>query len=165
MKSVAHPELAGGTNGEHPAQRSPQRSEPAGVGTATGNRLAPEADPACDRLKELLVREAARLRQNTSGSMTVVVCVEEGLELLVHFAQCDTSFDVSARCEPGHAARLGAFWPRLQEALAARRIQLGVLRTRDAGRGSAPPPVSSMPEGRRDRNGTPPVRPDWETWA
>src|SRR6266496_210456 len=44
-----------------------------------------EADPAVEQLKQLLLAEAGRFRQNTSVSMSVVICVGEQTELLVHF--------------------------------------------------------------------------------
>ena len=123
-------------------------------------------DPAVEQLKQILLREAVRLRQNISGAMTVVVCVDESTELLVHFTQRDGGIDAGARCEPCDAPRLGALWPRLQEALAPRRIQLAPLRSSATDRSglAAPASTESHPERRRNRNGGLTNRPGWETW-
>ena len=121
----------------------------------------PGLDPALEQIKEPLLREALRFRQTTSGSMTVIVCLDEGAELLVHFAQRDGEVEAIARCDSADAPRLGALWPRLQEALAPRRIRLARLES-----GASPTiPSSSHSELRRSRNDLPMNRPGWETWA
>src|SRR6185436_3486109 len=126
-----------------------------------------KTDPALEQLQEPLLREALRFRQNTSGSMTVIVCLDDGVELLVHFAQRDGGVDSIARCEPGDAPRLGSLWPRLQEALARRRIRLAPLRSVASQRPPSPSTqiISLDTELRRNRNQLPLNRPGWETWA
>jgi len=127
----------------------------------------PQPDRALEQLLQPLLREALRFRQNTSGSMTVIVCLEDGAELLVHFAQRDGGVDAIARCEPCDAPRLGGLWPRLQEALARRRIRLAPLRSVASQRPPSPSTqhISLDTELRRNRNQLPLNRPGWETWA
>lgn len=98
--------------------------------------------------------------------MSVVVCMDERTELLVHFAPRGGVIDASARCEPADLPRLAALWPRLQQALAPRRIQLAPLRSAPE-RGSK---MASLPRHARtvgEESGTDVLlaRPDWETWA
>ena len=122
---------------------------------------SPETDPVLEEIQQPLLREALRFRQSTSGSMTVIVCLDAGAELLVHFAQADGGVEAIARCDSGDALRLGALWPQLQEALAPRRIRLAPLRS--VARPTMPP--VSFSELRRSRNDLPTNRPGWETWA
>ena len=147
---------------ERPAQGADRPA--AGIPAAVSSG---ESDPAVEQIKQLLLREGLRFRQNTSGSMTVVVCLDDGAELLVHFAQRDGGIDAIARCEPGDAPRLGALWPRLQRALAPRRIQLAPLRSSLAQRpaASSANPSSFHPDRPRHSNELPANRPGWETWA
>lgn len=127
---------------------------------------APPPDPATEPLQKLILREAARLRQHASGAMTVVLCVDERTELLVHFTQREGGIDASARCEPADAARLGALWPRLQQSLAPRHIALAPLRSAGGrGPGAAPALGVFHSDERGSRSNTPATRPDWESWA
>jgi len=126
-----------------------------------------EADPAVEQLKQLLLAEAGRFRQNTSVSMSVVICMDEQTELLVHFTQRNGGVHASARCERGNTQQLSTLWPALQEALALRRVQLTPLRSAFPDRFLAAPPslASQHPQRRRRKRGAPTRRPDWETWA
>jgi hypothetical protein len=129
--------------------------------------LSTESDPTLEQIKQLLLRESLRFRQNTSGSMTVVVCLEDGAELLVHFAQRDGGIDLIARCDPADAPRLGVLWPRLQQALASRRIRLAPLRSSLAQRPPANTETATSFQSDRRKNGIdrPANPPGWETWA
>lgn len=122
---------------------------------------APESDPILEQIQQPLLREALRFRQSTSGSMTVIVCLDAGAELLVHFAQANGGVEAIARCDSGDASRLGALWPQLQDALAPRRIRLAPLRSVAS---PTMPPVS-LSKLRGSRNDLPTHRPGWETWA
>ncbi len=123
-------------------------------------------DPAIEPLRQLLLREAARFRQHAPGSMAVVVCLDERTELLVHFASRDGGIDASARCEPADLPRLAVLWPRLQQALAPRRIQLAPLRSApEHGSTMALPPRHARGAGKQSRTDVLLGRPDWETWA
>lgn len=147
-----------------PTPAAARRSEEPVAGFSS---VASEPDLELEQLQESLVREALRFRQNTSGSLTVIVCLDDRAELLVHFAQRDGGVDAIARCEPGDAPRLGILWPRLQEALAKRRIRLAPLRSVASHRPPASSTQSTSPdtELRRNQNQLPLNRPGWETWA
>ena len=126
-----------------------------------------EVDPVFDQLKQLLLAESTRFRQNASVSMAVVVCVNEQTELLVHFTQRDGGVHASARCERGDTQQLHSFWPALKQALAVRRVQLAPLRHSLPDRflfgpGSLP---YQHPQRRRRKSGAPTRRPGWETWV
>jgi hypothetical protein len=126
-----------------------------------------EADPAIEQLKQLLLAEAGRFRQNTSVSMSVVICMDEQTELLVHFTQRNGGVHASARCERGNTQQLSTLWPDLQRALAPRRVDLAPLRSAFLDRLLATSPSLSTlhPQRRRRKKDVPTRRPDWETWA
>jgi hypothetical protein len=126
-----------------------------------------EANPAVEQLKQLLLAEAGRFRQNTSVSMSVVIYMDEQTELLVHFTQRNGGVHASARCERGNTQQLSTLWPDLQRALAPRRVDLAPLRSAILDRLFATSSsISSQHPLRRGRRGsTRRIRPDWETWA
>lgn len=126
-----------------------------------------EADPAVEQLKQLLLAEAGRFRQNTSVSMSVVICVGEQIELLVHFTQRNGGVHASARCERGDTQQLSTLWPDLQRALAPRRVDLAPLRSAFLDRlfPTSSSVSSQHPERRGRRSSNRRIRSDWETWA
>jgi hypothetical protein len=123
-----------------------------------------EAEPIVEQLKQLLLAEADRFRQNASVFMAVVVCLNERTELLVHFTQRDGGVHASARCERGYTRHLDTLWPALRKALEPRRVHLAPLRGNFPDRPVAAPPSLQHPHRRR-RRATPTRRPSWETWA
>lgn len=152
--------------GNGAAERSAENAGQPNSGPSPAPQLV-EADPAVEQLKQLLLAEAGRFRQNTSVSMSVVVCVDERTELLVHFTQRNGGVHASARCERGNLQQLASLWPELQRALAQRRVQLAPLRSAFPDRLSATASSGSSRhlQRRRRRNSAPTRRPDWETWA
>jgi hypothetical protein len=126
-----------------------------------------EADPAVEQLKLLLVAEAGRFRQNTSVSMSVVICMDEQTELLVHFTQLNGGVHASARCERGNTQQLSTLWPDLQRALVPRRVDLAPLRSAFPDRllGTTSSVSSQHPHRRGRRNSARRIWPDWNTWA
>jgi len=160
------------TRSRHWKSRNGTVGRPAGEPVRPADRAAPvpqraEVHPIFEQLRQLLLAEAMRFRQNASVSMAVVVCVNERTELLVHFTQRDGGVHASARCERGDTQQLHTFWPALKQALALRRVQLAPLRSSLPDRflvGSASLPCQH-PQRRRRKSGAPTRRPGWETWA
>jgi hypothetical protein len=170
MKPVAQAEFTDGLAGEQPAANEDKSQGSSGdtVPRVAARETTPATplDPAIEPLRQLLLREAARFRQHAPGSMTVVVCMDDRTELLVHFTQRDDVIDASARCESGDLPRLGTLWPRLQQSLTPRHIQLAPLRSAaERGAGAASSVGVFHSEERGGRSNGPVTRPDWETWA
>jgi hypothetical protein len=125
------------------------------------------ADPAVEQLKQLLLAEAGRFRQNTSVSMSVVICMDEQTEFLVHFTQRNGGVHASARCERGNTQQLSTLWPDLQRALAPRRVDLAPLRSAFLDRlfNTSSSVASERPQRRARGGSTRRIRLDWDTWA
>ena len=180
---------ARGPNGEDPDRQPPESAKPgslAGHRKARNGAAAPhsdnvgrpgprpppapprvEADPAVEQLKQLLLAEAGRFRQNTSVSMSVVICMGEQTELLVHFTQRNGGVHASARCERGNTQQLSTLWPDLQRELAPCRVDLAPLRSAFLDRllATSSSVPSQHPQRRGRRSSTRRIRPDWNTWA
>jgi len=153
-----------------PRNRTAERSADNVGGTSPRPSSTPplvEADPAVERLKQLLLAEAGRFRQNTSVSMSVVICMDEQTELLVHFTQRNGGVHASARCERGNTRQLSTLWPVLQRALAPRRVDLAPLRSPIPDRllPTSSSVSSQHPQRRGRRSNARRIRPDWNTWA
>jgi len=161
--------------GSHSGQRKPrnrtaERSADSVGRTSPRSSPAPPlvaADPAVEQLKHLLLAEAGRFRQNTSVSMSVVICMDEQTELLVHFTQRNGGVNASARCERGNTQQLSTLWPVLQRALAPRRVDLAPLRSAFPDRlsGTTSSVSSQHPQRRGRRSSARRIRPGWDTWA
>jgi hypothetical protein len=184
MESIAHNGQIGGSTdaGTETAQpheiisgRGPAEKWAEGGHTGLDNapvaiqpEVSAETGATLESIQRLLLREAMRFRQSTSGSMTVVVRLADGSDILVHFSQRDGGVEAMVRCEAADADRLAAVWEPLQSSLAARRIRLAPLRRASlprAGVASAILPSASHPQLRKCPNGLPLNRPGWETWA
>jgi hypothetical protein len=80
-----------------------------------------------ERLSNLVLREAALVRQYHSDSMAVILRPDTDTELFVHFSRCNGQIEASVRCERGDMLQLAALWPQLQESLAQQKVRLAPL--------------------------------------
>ena len=107
------------------------------------DRSAPEfstrnvdASATVDRITNLVVREAAIVRQYKSDAMAVVLRPDADTELFVHFSQRNGQIEATIRCERGDANQLGALWSQLQESLGQQKVRLAPLQESPANQNS-----------------------------
>lgn len=86
-----------------------------------------DASATVDRITNLVVREAALVRQYKSDAMAVVLRPDAETELYVHFTQRNGQIEATVRCERGDAQQLGALWSQLQESLGQQKVRLAPL--------------------------------------
>jgi hypothetical protein len=80
-----------------------------------------------ERISNLVVREAALIRQYKSDALAVVLRPDADTELFVHFSQRNGQIEATIRCERGDAQQLGALWSQLQESLGQQKVRLAPL--------------------------------------
>jgi hypothetical protein len=107
----------------------------AGLPVRSSDRLAPEISATggpetahmVQRIATLVVGEAALVKQQSPGSMSVVLRPDTETELFLHLTQRNGQIEACVRCEHGHFERLNALWPQLQESLAHQKVRLAPL--------------------------------------
>jgi hypothetical protein len=78
-------------------------------------------------MTSLVVREAALVKQYTTGSMSLLLRPDASTELVLHLLQRDGQVEAFVRCERGDFDQLSALWPQLQESLAGQKVRLAPL--------------------------------------
>jgi len=129
------------------------------------DRSAPEfsarqLDPSgmVDRITNLVISEAAIVRQYKSDAMAVVLRPDADTELFVHFSQRNGQIEATIRCERGDANQLGALWSQLQESLGHQKVRLAPLQESPANQSSFNSPSGSQTGN--GSNGSPRQSPD-----
>lgn len=76
------------------------------------------------RLEALVSREVVRFRWNGLETVSVLIRPDERTEVTVHLRQRDGQLEASLGMDRGDAARFGAHWRQLQDALAEQNVRL-----------------------------------------
>lgn len=76
------------------------------------------------RLEDLVSREVVRFRWNGLETVSVLIRPDERTEVTVHLRQRDGQLEASLGMERGDAARFGAHWRQLHDALAEQNVRL-----------------------------------------
>ena len=125
------------------------------------DRSAPEfsarqVDPSgmVDRITNLVISEAAIVRQYKSDAMAVVLRPDADTELFVHFSQRNGQIEATIRCERGDANQLGALWSQLQESLGHQKVRLAPLQESPANQSSFNSSSGTAPGDGQTGNGS-----------
>jgi hypothetical protein len=119
-----------------------------------GLRTQDSASITVDRIANLVVREAAIVRQYKSDAMAVVLRPDADTELFVHFTQRNGQIEATIRCERGDAGQLGALWSQLQESLGQQKVRLGPLQESPSAGAPSNPSNFNSPAGSQTGNGS-----------
>ena len=101
-----------------------------------------------EQVSNLVLREAALVRQYNSDSMAVVLRPDTDTELFVHFYRRNGQIEATIRCERGDAHQLTALWPQLQESLAQQKVRLAPLQEAASNHSDLSHPTGSESGGR-----------------